>query len=62
MRQRLNATAPDEQETRASFVTRLRKTVKWMNDNLADEGKNLCTNQKERATDIIFLEGAKSKW
>ena len=62
LRQRLNATAPDEQEMRASFVARLRKTVNWMNANLADEGKNMCTNQKERAKDIISLKGAKSKW
>ena len=62
LRQRLNATAPDEQEMRASFVARLRKTVNWMNANLADEGKNMCTNQKVRAKDIISVKGAKSKW
>ncbi len=46
----------------SSFVARLRKTVNCMNANLADEGKNMCTNQKERAKDIISLKGAKSKW
>ena len=49
-------------DTRASFVTRLRETVNWMNDNLTDEGKNMRTNKKERAKDISSLEGAKSKW
>ena len=62
LRQRLNTTAPEQQESRASFVTRLRKTVNWMNGDLVEEGKYLCANQMERAKDVISPDGAKSKW
>ena len=62
LRQRLDASAPEKIETRGMFIRRLRRTVTWMNDNLADDGRHLCTNQKERAAEILLLKGAKCKF
>ena len=41
---------------------RLRHTVLWLNMHRSADGLYLCTNQKERATDVAKLLGAKTKW
>ena len=59
---RLNETAPVGMETRASFLVRLRRAVAWLNANQREHGRELCTNQKLRAEDVIRLKGARTKW
>ena len=59
---RLDATAPSECETRAEFLRRLHRTVQWLNRSARSDGRRLCTNQKQRAADVLKLRGAKSKW
>ena len=62
LRERLNATAPAEIESRADFLSRLRRTVNWLNENRHEEALRMCQNQKERARDVHKLLGAKTKW
>ena len=62
LRERLEATAPEAIEGRADFVSRLRRTVAWLNDNKWEDGLVLCTNQKVRAREVQKLKGAKTKW
>ena len=59
---RLFLTAPVQMESRAQFLKRLRRTVAWLNNNARAHGKQLCTNQKERARAVKKLLGAKCKW
>jgi len=59
LRTRLEETAPVDFEGRAAFLQRLRRTVTWMNTHWRLDGRELCTNQKERATEIRELHGAK---
>lgn len=62
LRQRLEETEPVAFEKRPEFLTRLRRTVKWLNDNCADDAVQLATNQKVRARDVLLLKGAKTRW
>ena len=62
IRQRMEEYAPEEMETRAQFLQRLRRTVNFLNDHCRDELMTLCTNQKERAEAVKKLKGAKSQW
>ena len=62
LRARLEETAPAEFESRAVFLTRLRRTVSWLNANRRAQGRELCTNQKLRATEIRKLHGAKCRF
>ena len=62
LRERLEHTEPEEFEGREAFLVRLRRTVKWLNDQKSDDGFVLCTNQKERADDVKDLGGGKTKW
>ena len=55
-------TARVEQEPRADFVKRLRRTVNWMSENARDHMRGLCTNQKKRAMHVIELDGARCRW
>ena len=62
LRQQLQDTEPHDYENRPSFLVRLRRCVAWLNENQAKKMLNLCTNQKERANDVLKLGGAKCKW
>ena len=62
VRQRLEDTEPESFENRAQFLVRLRRCVAWLNDNNHEHQLYLCTNQKERAQDVLDLQGAKTKW
>ena len=62
LRQRLEATQPEEFESRSDFLARLRRCAHWLNDNQAEAMLHLCNNQKQRATDVLQLMGAKTKW
>ena len=62
LKQRLDLTAPEEIETRAAFIKRLRRTVAWLNARCQAEGRKLCRNQKVRAAAVLKLQGARCKW
>jgi hypothetical protein len=55
-------TQPEAFEDRAEFLVRLRRQATWLNTNKRKELLKLCTNQKTRAAEVDFLEGAKCKW
>ena len=64
LRQRLAETEPTHLEKRPDFLDRLRRAVAWLNENKAEEMLYNCTNQKERARDVLTAEppGSKTKW
>ena len=62
LRVRLEFTAPDDLESRGEFLTRLRRTVNWLNEHRAEHALSICTDQKARAKDVLLLHGAKTKW
>lgn len=62
LRQRLEQTEPDEIEGRAEFLARLRRTVHWLNERQAEALREMCSNQKKRAADVLEMNGAKTKW
>ena len=59
LQDRLLLTAPVEIESRAEFITRLRRTVSWMNTNARAHMRALCRNQKKRAAEILKLSGTR---
>ena len=62
LRERLEERAPEDMETRDSFLARLRRTVDWLNRNRREGATQLCTNLKTRAHDVKELAGARTKW
>lgn len=62
LRARLNETMPSEIEDRRAFVARLRATVRWLNWNRQKQMSYLAFNQKDRARDVIELEGNRTGW
>ena len=62
LRRRLEQTEPADFEDRAAFLVRLRRTVRWLNENRAEALLSMRTNQKERAQGVIDLEGARTEW
>ena len=61
LRTRLSETMPTRREGRAAFVGRLRRAVAWVNEHRGDYLRDLCTNQKERADDVILAKGGRTK-
>ena len=53
---------PKELERREDFVKRVHAAVWWMNMYKQDEMSYLSTNLKERAEDVLYLEGARTGW
>ena len=49
-------------ESREVFLARLRRTVHRLNEHKREDALTLATNQKERAQDVIDLDGARTKW
>ena len=62
LRERLYETMPTTLESRDGFVKRLRAAVRWLNWNKQEAMWYLCTNQKERAQDVLNLDGARTAW
>ena len=62
MRQRLESTEPADSEDCPPFLARLRRCVNWLNEKQGGALLTACTNQKDRARDVIKLKGAKTKW
>ena len=46
----------------APFLGRLRRTVRWLNEDQAEALQEMCCNQKQCAVDVLELNGAKTKW
>ena len=64
LKDRVNDTAPDgiEPELREDFVQRVKNAVSWVNRNKHAELLEYCNNQKKRARELQFLEGARTSW
>ena len=62
LRTRVEFTAPEDFESRGDFLTRLQRTVHWLNEHRAEHALSICTDQKARAKDVLLLYGAKTKW
>ena len=58
----LEQRAPETLETRAAFLVRLRRTVRWMNVNLKEDLLSMCTDQHARAREVLLLGGAKTEF
>ena len=61
VRARLAATEPDSMETRDRFIVRLRAAVAWVNVRRRAYLVKICTDQKERARDVIALNGSRTR-
>ena len=62
LRDRLYDTMPTGAEPRQDFIQRLRNAVGWVNRNKRRELRELSTNQKKRARDVLELKGSRTKW
>ena len=62
MKLSFDLTAPEEIESRLEFVTRLRRTVAWLNINDREHAVALARNQNVRARAVLHQEGARTKW
>ena len=62
VRQRLDVTVPEHRESRDEFLTRLRAAVHWVNANRADQLWWFCTNQKERADEVLLRDGGRTSF
>jgi hypothetical protein len=62
LRSRLDTTRPTSLEPRPDFIKRLRSAVGWLNKNKCDELWELSTNQKQRARDVVELNGSRTRW
>ena len=62
LRDRLDQTQPAQMESREDFVARLRNAVRWVNENCYDQLLHFCTNQKERAAEVVDLKGGRTSW
>lgn len=62
LRDRLYETQPTQFEDRDAFISRLRAANRWVNSNCEEQLLKLSRNQKERATEVIRLEGSRTQW
>ena len=62
LRQRLETSAPMTVETRNDFLSRLRRALRHLNRTRGAELHAMCSNQKERARDVIRLNGSRTGW
>ena len=57
---RLAETEPTQMETRAQFVRRVRKAVKWVNKHRAHLLDELCHDQRDRAKEVVQRKGSRT--
>jgi hypothetical protein len=62
LRERLDETLPAQAESREDFISRVRNAVRWINANRREDLLYLSSNQKERAADVLWLEGGRTSW
>ena len=58
----VNSISWERISTCPAFLARLRRCVNWLNEKQGDALLTACTNQKDRARDVIERKGAKTKW
>ena len=47
-------------ESRDEFIPRLRAAVRWVNENCSEQLWKFCTNQKERAEEVLLRDGGRT--
>ena len=62
VRERLATTLPPVWESRDEFVSRLRAAIRWVNRNCQAQLWKFCTNQKERADEVLLRKGGRTSW
>lgn len=62
LRSRLDATEPMGIESRDAFVVRVRNAVKWINRNRRALFLELCSDQKERAREVLSRRGSRTSF
>ena len=60
LRERLDMTLPEAMEGRDEFLARLRAAVDWINANRSEQLWYFCTNQKERAAEVLLRGGGRT--
>ena len=61
VRARLAATEPTSMESRDTFIVHLRAAVAWVNVRRKAYLLKICTDQKERARDVLKMKGGRTK-
>ena len=61
VRARLAATEPTSMESRDTFIVHLRAAVAWVNMRRQAYLLKICTDQKERARDVLKMKGGRTK-
>ena len=62
VRERLAQTLPTSWESRDAFVSRLRAAIRWVNINCQSQLWKFCSNQKERADEVLLRKGGRTSW
>ena len=62
VRQRLDVTLPMDMESRDDFIARLRVAVNWVNTHRSEQLWQFCTNQKERADEVLLRDGGRTSF
>ena len=62
VRSRLAETEPRERETRAEFIVRIRAAVAWVNRNRRNLFLQLCSDQKDRARELLDRDGSRTSF
>lgn len=62
LKMHLDSNQPATMESRPAFLRRLRRAVQHLNKHSRAHGRQLCRNQKQRASECIKLKGARTRW
>ena len=62
VRSRLHDTEPTHNETRPAFVVRLRAAVAWVNKYRRALFLELCSDQKDRAQEVLEMQGSRTSF
>ena len=60
VRQRLDATVPTGMESRGGILIRFRAAVNWVNAHRSAQLWKFCTDEKERAAEVLLREGGRT--
>ena len=62
LRERLDATLPVAMESRDDFIVRLRAAIDWVHVHRSEQLWKFCTNQKERADEVLLRDGGRTSF
>ena len=62
LRQMLDASAPEIIESRSEFLIRFRKAVRALNTKCRAQLLAMCSDQQDRAREVLRLHGARTAW